>query len=95
MSPHDEFQKFRELLEKTYTFPTRYPHKFIGRNTPEFLMAVEIFESEQEGLVKVSSNLSASEKHLALTYEFWASDPEAVVQMLRRTHRIADLIYVL
>lgn len=92
---NDEFEKFRTLLEANFQFPCVYIHKFIGGNSTIFKSSVDDFEKKFIGLNRVSERLSASGKHLSLTYEYQAANPEDVVQLLLATHKINDLVYVI
>lgn len=91
----DQFEKFRALLEGNFQFPCVYLHKFIGMNSPMFKTSVNDFEKKFIGLNRVSERLSASQKHLSLTYEYQAANSEDVVQLLIETHKLNDLIYVI
>ena len=91
----DPFEKFRILLEGNFQFPCVYIHKFIGANSPIFKSSVADFEKKFVGLTRVSERLSASEKHLSLTYDYQAGSVEDVVELLKETHKLNDLIYVI
>ena len=91
----DEFQKFRELLEKSYLFPASYLHKFVGRNSPAFHEGVREFEEKFVGLKRASEKKSASGEHIALTYSFTAGNAEDIVDLSKATHRIPDILFVL
>lgn len=91
----DPFASFRELLNKTYSFPTQYLHKFIGKNSPIFLQSVAEFEQKFIGLKRTGENKSASNAHLALTYEYHAACADDVILLTQETSKINDLIYIL
>ena len=91
----DPFEKFRILLENTYQFPCVYLHKFIGANTNVFKMSVDEFEKKFIGLVRVNERLSASGKHLSLTYEYQAANSEDIVQLTVETQKLNDIIYIM
>lgn len=91
----DPFEKFRALLESNFQFPCIYLHKFIGANSPIFKESVEDFEKKFIGLTRVSERLSASSKHLSLTYEYQAANPDDVVQLVMATNQLNDLVYVI
>ena len=91
----DQFEKFRILLENNHQFPCVYTHKFIGAHSTIFKSSVDVFEKKFIGLTRVSERLSASGKHLALTYEYQAGTAEDVVQLLIATHQLNDLIYII
>ncbi len=87
--------RFRELLEKSYLFPTTYLHKFIGRDSGEFHASVSIFEQKFVGLKRTKENRSASGKHIAYTYEFIAAKPDDILELTRETSQLKDLMYIL
>jgi putative lipoic acid-binding regulatory protein len=91
----DPFEKFRALLDSNFQFPCNYIHKFIGANSTIFKASVADFEKKFIGLTKTSERLSASEKHLSLTYDYHAANVEDVVQLLVETHKLNDLIIML
>ncbi len=95
MSKTDPFEKFRTLLEAHYTFPCVYTHKFIGKNSSIFKTAVEEFERKFIGLTRSTERLSASGKHLSLTYEYHAANADEVIALAVETQKINDLIYIL
>ncbi len=84
----DQFEKFRALLESNSQFPSVYHHKFIGANSAIFKSAVEEFEKKFIGLTKISERLSASGKHLSLSYDYQAASAEDVVQLLIETNKL-------
>jgi len=91
----DPFEKFRSLLESNFQFPCVYLHKFIGANSPIFKTSVEEFEKKFIGLTRVTERLSASGKHLSLTYEYLAANSEEVVQLVFETQKLNDIIYII
>jgi putative lipoic acid-binding regulatory protein len=91
----DPFEKFRALLESNYQFPCLYLHKFIGANTTVFKMAVDDFEKKFIGLTRVTERLSASAKHLSLTYEYQAANSDDVVLLMIETQKLNDIIYII
>ena len=91
----DSFEKFKSLLESNFQFPCVYTHKFIGSNSVIFKDSVSEFESKFIGLVRTSERLSASGKHLSLTYEYQAASSDDVVQLMMATQKINDLIYII
>ncbi len=95
MMSQDPFEKFRALLETNHEFPCVYTHKFIGAHSPIFKTSVEEFEKAFIGLTRVSERLSASGKHLSLTYDYQAANPEDVVQLMIATQKLNDLIYII
>ena len=95
MSENDPFLKFRELLKGHYVFPCLYTHKFIGKNSTIFRDSVDEFEKKFIGLTRSSERLSASGKHLSLTYEYHAANADEVIALAIETQKINDLIYIL
>ncbi len=91
----DPYEKFKLLLEQNFQFPCVYLHKFIGKNSPIFRQSVVDFEKKFIGLKKTNERLSASKKHVSLTYEYHAASPEDVVHLTVETHKMNDLIYIL
>ena len=91
----DPYSKFRGLLNTTYLFPASYLHKFIGKNSPLFRKSVLEFEKKFIGLNKTGENMSASKRHLALTYEYYAANADDVIHLTQETSKINDLIYIL
>ncbi len=92
---HDQFGKFKELLLQNFQFPCVYTHKIIGANSVIFKSSVIEFETKFIGLSKTTERLSASGKHLSITYEYQAANPEDVVQLMIETRKMNDLIYIL
>ena len=95
MTTPDPFEKFRALLQSHYIFPCVYTHKFIGKNSSLFRTAVEEFEKKFIGLTRSGERLSASGKHLSLTYEYHAAHADEVIALAVETQKINDLIYIL
>jgi len=95
MTDHDPNEKFRTLLESNHSFPTRYIHKIIGKNSEDFKKSIQNLESEFKGLSRTSEKTSANGGHLALTYHFDAKNSEAVIELTTATHKMKDLIFIL
>lgn len=95
MSNEDPFEKFRELLKHNHQFPTEYHHKFIGKNSPIFLEAVEAFEKKHIGLKRIGEKKSAKGEHISLTYDYQATSAEDVIELLKETQKINDLIFII
>lgn len=91
----DPHAKFRALLDKNYQFPAIYLHKFIGANSTIFTTSVTDFEKKFIGLTRVTQRLSASGKHMSLTYEYMAANAEEVIQLVLETQKINDIIYII
>jgi putative lipoic acid-binding regulatory protein len=91
----DPFQKFRDLLEANYQFPCTYIHKFIGKNSPIFRSSVTDFEKKFIGLTKTTERMSASNAHVALTYDYLAGSADEIIELTKETQKINDLIYIL
>jgi putative lipoic acid-binding regulatory protein len=90
-----DFSKLKELLEEQETFPTQFLHKFVGRNTPEFARAVAELEKRFPSAKLQISRTSASQAHLALTYQFGAGSADDIVALLVATHALDDILVVL
>jgi putative lipoic acid-binding regulatory protein len=90
---HD-FTKFKELLEKQEKFPLDYLHKFVGKHTSEFRTGAKALEN-QFHLKLQSERLSSNAQHLSFTFIFNAQNSDQVVDLLRATYLIDDLIYIL
>jgi hypothetical protein len=95
MSASDPNEKFRTLLEKIHSFPTKYIHKVIGKNSNDFKASLEALEIQFKGLLRTSEKTSANQAHLAITYDFDAKDPEAVIALTVASHKIKDLLFIL
>ncbi len=95
MSQEDQFAKFKSLLESNFQFPCVYTHKLIGTNSTIFQTSIEEFEKKFIGLTRKTERLSASGKHLSLTYEYHAASADDVVLLMIETRKLNDLIYIL
>ena len=91
----DPFEKFRSLLESNFQFPCVYTHKVIGANSTIFKNSITEFENKFVGLTKTTERLSASGKHISITYEYQAANVEDVVQLMIETQKLNDLIYII
>jgi putative lipoic acid-binding regulatory protein len=91
----DQFEKFKELLLQNFQFPCIYTHKIIGSNSVIFKSSISDFEAKFIGLTKSSQRLSASGKHLAITYEYHAASADDVIQLMIETRKLNDLIYII
>lgn len=94
MSAHD-YSKLKALLEAQETFPHRYVHKFIGRNSPRFAQSVEAFQARFPKLELQHARLSKGEAHLALTFHLVAESADEIIAVLEATADIEDLHLVL
>lgn len=94
MSAHD-YSKLKALLEEQETFPHRYIHKFIGRNSPRFAQSVEQFQARFPKLELQTARLSKGEAHLALTFHILAENADEIIAVLEATGDIEDLHLVL
>ena len=90
-----DYAKLRELLQEQETFPTKFLHKFVGRNTSAFQQAVETLERRFPSAKRQTSRTSAGQKHLALTYELAAQSADEIIELLEATHRLDDILIVL
>lgn len=88
-------EKFKELLESNHQFPLKYIHKIIGLNSDIFKISVADFESKFIGLKRSQEKPSASGKHIAITYEYFAANADDVVFLVAESNKINDLVYVL
>lgn len=93
--PKNDYTRLKRLLEEQERFPLQYVHKFIGRNEPAFLSSVAELETRFPSLKRQSARHSKGGKHLALTYAFLAPDADAVVELLRATEGLEDLLVIL
>ena len=87
--------RIRQLLEGE-TFPLRYVHKFIGKNTTEFREAVKAL-SKQFPAATCEGFRESGETHAYLAYTFvqMAADAGEVVDFLEATALLQDLKLIL
>lgn len=90
-----DYARLKALLEEQETFPHRYIHKIIGRNTPKFAEGVERLQEQFPNLKLETARLSKGEMHLALTYYLHAENADEVVALLEATHQLEDLHLIL
>jgi hypothetical protein len=90
-SGHDPLAKLRELLSHE-SFPLDYVHKLIGNNDPTFHAGLGALESEFPTLVRQSERLSASSKHLAVTYMLRAPNVDLILNLVRRSQTVPGLV---
>ncbi len=90
-----DYSTLRELLSEQEKFPLRYLHKFIGKNSPAFLMGVQCLEAAFPKLKQQSRRESGAKAHVALTFEFEADSADEVIQVLEATEVLPDLVLVL
>jgi hypothetical protein len=84
-----------ELL-KTETFPLRYVHKFIGRNTPAFRAAVaELGKRFPSAVCEGFRESGDSHAYLSYTYVQTAADAPEVVAFVEATAALADIKIIL
>jgi hypothetical protein len=95
MSSGDPFASFKELLDKNHQFPTQYHHKFIGKNSQLFLQAVKDFETKHIGLKRVGEKFSANNEHISLSYDYQAASADDVIELIKETQKINDLIFII
>lgn len=91
----DPYAKLRSLLEEQETFPTRYLHKFIGKNTPNFATDVTQFEAQFPKAHLQTARMSQGDGHVAMTYVLEADTVEDIIDLLKATKLIRDLKFVL
>ena len=90
-----DYTKLKELLMAQEKFPIDYLHKFIGKNSPQFATSVATFERKFPGIKLTSSKMSKGDAHVALTYVFQAYDADSVVELLKATDIIEDILVIL
>jgi len=90
-----DFSTLKALLEEQETFPMVYLHKFVGRNTPAFALAVAELERNFPGARREKMRASPNQGHLALTYEFSAASADEIIELLRATHLMIDVLVIL
>lgn len=91
----DRLAKLRELLEEQETFPLDYMHKFIGRNSSAFTQGVAEFEIKVPKARLQSMKPSANQGHLAMTYRLLAVHVDEIIEMIRISSEIPDLLLLL
>ena len=84
-----------ELLQAE-TFPLRYVHKFIGRNTPEFRAAVAALGKQFPSVVCEGFRESGA-SHTWLAYTFVQTAPSAtdIVAFVEATALLTDIKLIL
>lgn len=90
-----DYSRLKELLVEQETFPLTYVHKFIGKNSPQFLQALALWEKKFSKARQISVRLSKGDAHAAVTYEFLADHVDEVIVLLEATDQLPDLIMVL
>ena len=84
-----------ELLKSQHTFPTRYVHKVIGKNSPEFLAGVKDLIDSTVRLSEKTKKETASGSHVSVTLELQAIAAEEVVFLIEKSNTLKDVVYVL
>ncbi len=95
MAAPKDYSKLRDLLLAQETFPLDYLHKFVGRNTSAFDADVLQWKARFTPLACQSDRLSANQKHRSLTFVLRMQSVDELIEMLRATDKIADLVLVL
>ena len=90
-----DYEKIRELLEEQETFPIDFMVKFIGRNSAKFRAGCQAFEARFPALRPQSSRESSGGNHLAQTYILAANGADEVIEVLKATALIDDVLIVL
>ncbi len=90
-----DYDALRKLLETEETYPFEYMHKFTGRDTPAFRESLARFEARFPKLKKQGERPSGSGTYAAVTYLFHAESAEQIIEMLKATGEVEDLILVL
>jgi hypothetical protein len=85
-----DYSKLRHLLEDQERFPLQFTHKFIGKNSPEFIASVALFEKRFPKLTRQLERQSGAGGHLALTYVLLADGPDEVIELLQATEQIQE-----
>jgi len=91
----DKYLNHQRLLEESETFPHVYVFKWVGRNSEAFGKALENLESRFTGLSKQSDRLSSGGAHRAVTYSFRAENAGQIIEILRASEGLADLLMTL
>ncbi len=90
-----DYSQLKALLESQEKFPTTYLHKFIGKNTVAFHGGVSGLEKRFATLTLELSRESVGGKHVAKTYRFGASSADEIIELLKATDQVPDLLMVL
>lgn len=90
-----DYAKLKALLEAQETFPHRYTHKFIGKNSPRFAQSVERLQARFPNLMLETARLSKGEAHLALTFIIEAQTADDIIAVLEAMGDVEDLHLVL
>lgn len=94
-SSDKKYDELLALFKANEKFPLRFVHKFIGRNTEEFLKGVQIWHERYLHLKETVRRVSADGHYLALTYEFNADSAEEIIDVLKSTAEIPGIKMVL
>lgn len=93
------YDELLKVFQEKEEFPTLFIHKFIGRNTPEFLSGVAAWAAAKVSLYPTlresHRRFSGDQKHCSLTFEFTAQTAEEVIDVLKSTTAIPDFKMVL
>ncbi len=94
-----DYTHLRALLSNE-TFPHRYAHKFIGRNTEAFAESVTALEAAFPGAQRVAERRSQGQDpdgphYIAYTYELVADEVEEIIFLLEATAMVKDLKMIL
>jgi len=90
-----DYTRLRELLLEQECFPVKYLHKFIGKNSPQFDAALQAWRTQYPDAVCQSDRHSSNGGHRALTFVVPAQNVDQLIEMLKHTDQLADLVMVL
>jgi putative lipoic acid-binding regulatory protein len=93
--PSKDYTRFRELLIAQERFPLSYLHKLIGRNTEAFEQSLAAWQKRHPGAECQSSRLSEGGSHRAVTFVLKVKDADELIEILKETDQLADLVMVL
>lgn len=93
--PSKDYTRFRELLLAQEVFPLSYLHKLIGRNTEGFELSLAAWQERHPEAECQSSRLSENGGHRAVTFVLKVKDVDELIEMLKESDQLADLVMVL
>jgi putative lipoic acid-binding regulatory protein len=85
-------ERLRETLLETESFPLKYTHKIIGKNSERFRISVAQCTSPFENASCTQERTSQNGNHVSLTFEVQAETADHVVEFIQATLQIEDLI---
>lgn len=93
--PSKDYSRLRELLVAQERFPLNYLHKLIGRNSEAFEESLAAWQKRHPGAECQSNRLSGNGGHRAVTLVLKVNDVDELIEMLKETDQLADLVMVL